>query len=180
MGLSTIYGATYPDGASGILATGNELNGLANGGVAICSGELWSNVQSIPQGSLAGGGWPGYILGELYLDTPPAVYVAPSAIYGWILSAYDGTNYQSILNNMVSGGTTTTPPLPDIADFTWNLNIDSSVRTQRRHVRSSRPAPICAKNYLVLWYYSAGSSPPALAATNNSFVKLYFGTEQFG
>lgn len=177
MSLSTVYGLISPQGATGVIAANAELNALPNNGIAICSAENWSNIQGDAQGK----GYPDTILGRLTLSAPASVYPANAAVYAWILSAWDGTNYPEILNALTSSSgstatTSTTAPLPNAPDFVWPLNVDSAVQAQIRDAFSSRRAPYCAKNYLVVW----NQSGVALATPTTDAIQLYFGTEQIG
>ena len=64
----------------------SELNSLVNGGVALSAVTL-SNVQS----DSAGLGYP-ETKGKLALGS--AAFTANGAVYGWLLCADDGTNYE--------------------------------------------------------------------------------------
>lgn len=141
-----------------ISALTTELNSLANNGVAL-SGTVVSNKQ----GDSAGLGYP-YCRAKLALGS--AAFGTSAAVFGWWMSADDGTNYETSLQ---TSGTTTTPPVARNPDFVWG--IDNVTQASLRVVEGR--VPNCANNKLLLW----NRTGVALAASGNS-LNIYFYTDQ--
>lgn len=137
----------------------SDLNSLASGGVALCTNVL-SNVQADGKGQ----GFP-ECKGKLSLAS--AAFAANAAVYGWLLQADDGTNYESY----ISGTSTTTPPVARPPDFIWPVNNQTAAQIVTAW--AAQGAPICAAMKLLVWNMTG----VALAASGNS-VNLYFNTDE--
>lgn len=142
-----------------IAALTTELDSLASNGVVL-SATVVSNVQ----GDSAGLGYP-ELLGKLALGS--AAFGVNAAVFGWLLQANDGTNYETYISTSPS----TTPPCSRLPDFVWS--IDNATQAQIRDAWAAAGAPICAKQKLLIW----NNTGVALAATGNS-LNFYFGTSQ--
>lgn len=153
-----LLNANNPQRADGT----TDLNSLANGGVVLCAPtSALSNVQ----GDSKGLGYP-EVKGKLSLAS--AAFVAPAAVYGWLLQADDGTNYETY----VSGTSTSTPPVARAPDFTWA--VEGATQACIKDAWAAQGAPICATLKLLIWNMTG----VALAASGNS-INLYFSTDQF-
>lgn len=145
-----------------ILAISTDLNSLASGGVVLSTLTALSNVQADSQGL----GYP-EVKGKLSLAS--AAFVSPAAVYGWLLQADDGTNYETF----VSGTSTTTPPVARAADFIWSVETPGTAQACIKDAWAAQGAVICAKIKLLVWNMTG----VALASSGNT-VNLYYSTDQ--
>lgn len=148
-----------PNGAQRADSAVSELNSLASNGVVLCAPVL-SNVQ----GDGKGDGYP-EVKGKLSLGS--AAFGANGAIFGWLLQADDGTNYESYITTSPS----TNPPCPRPADFVWQ--VENATQAVIRDAWAAQGAPICANMKLLIW----NATGVALAASGNS-INLYYSTSQ--
>lgn len=124
--------------------TSGQLSGLVVNGIYL-STTVFSNMS----GDLAGSGGGGYPLawGVLYTGNPTSGAWGASgspAIYGWILPAFNGIDFETPLQ---TAGTTTTQPVARAADFVWPL--DSNTSGQVRPMLA--PVPICSGMKMLFW-----------------------------
>lgn len=138
----------------------SELNSLVNGGV-VESAIVLSNVQ----GDSKGLGYP-EVMGKLALGS--AAFGANAAVFGWLLTANDGTNYETF----ASGTSTTTPPMARDPDFIWP--IENVTQAAIKSVFAARGAIICATQKMLFWNMTGVT----LAASGNS-CNLYYLTDEF-
>ena len=151
-----LLNANNPQRADGT----TDLNSLASNGVKLCTVTL-SNVQADGKGL----GYP-EVKGKLTLAS--AAFTQSPYIYGWLLQADDGTNYETYN----TGATATTPPCARPPDFTWA--VDAVTQACIRDSWAAFGAPICANMQLLIW----NQTGVQLAASGNS-VNLYYSTDQF-
>lgn len=137
----------------------SDLNSLANGGSVTCTNVL-SNVQADGKGQ----GFPEV---KAKLSLAALTPVAPAAVYGWLICADDGSNYETTVTS-----STTVPPLARPPDFIWSIGVATST-AQIVDAWATQGAPICATMKLVVWNVAG----VALASSGNS-VNLYFNTDE--
>lgn len=133
----------------------SELNSLASGGVAL-SAVVLSNVPGDGAGN-------GFTTLKAKLSLGSVTFVAPAAVYGWLLCADDGTNYESY----TTGTSTTTPPVTRSPDFVWAIYAASNAWIVDAY--AAQGAPVCAKMKMCFWNMGGVT----LASSGNS-CNLYY------